>query len=142
MELGELEQLALGTDRAAALAALMPGTTEHDYWRGVFLQHEGRLDEVDEILRTWADRYGGYQDDFHSRLSRRQLLAKARRELAAVAEEIRHETGTSLDDRAEVVVQAQRYPNRLHPAQIDDANVLEEAIRRRPLASQAAMLWA
>ncbi|MFO0736312.1 MAG: hypothetical protein U0270_10540 [Labilithrix sp.] len=132
MELGELEQLALGTDRAAALAALMPGTTEHDYWRGVFLQHEGRLDEVDEILRTWADRYGGYQDDFHSRLSRRQLLAKAQRDLAAVAEEIRHETGTSLDDRAEVVVQAQRYPNRLHPAQIDDANVLSEAIRRRP----------
>src|SRR3954467_6579839 len=53
MEIEELEALALGTDRVAALTALLPGTDEHDYWRGILLQHEGRLDEVDELLAGW-----------------------------------------------------------------------------------------
>ena len=56
MDIVELELLALAADRSAGLAALMPGTAEHDYWRGVFLQHAGRLAEVDEILAGWTKR--------------------------------------------------------------------------------------
>ena len=73
MEIEALEQLALSEDRAAGLATLLPGTIEHDYWRGVFFQHEGQLDAVDEILASWEQRHGHRHDEHHDRLRRRQL---------------------------------------------------------------------
>lgn len=130
MELSELEALALGPDRAAALKALLPGTTEHDYWRGVLLQHEGRLDEVDALLGGWAERHRSY-DAHYERLARRQLLARARADLPGVAERLLEETRTALDDRAEEVVQAQRHPTSLDPARLDERLVIDDAIRRR-----------
>ncbi|MBX3232244.1 MAG: hypothetical protein KIT84_18980 [Labilithrix sp.] len=127
MELATLEQLALG-DRAAALATLLPGTVDHDYWRGVLLQHDGRLDEVDALLASWEDRHGR-QEQRYVTLARRQLLLKMQRDLPAASEEVRRETDTRLDDRAEVVAQAQRFPTRLDP--LDDRAVLADALRRR-----------
>lgn len=50
MDIDQLEALALGDDRGAALAALVPGSEDHDTWRAIGLQHLGQLDEVDRVL--------------------------------------------------------------------------------------------
>src|SRR5512135_3708485 len=112
MEIENLEALAFAEDRAAALAELLPGTVEHDYWRGVHLQHAGRLAEVDEILAGWRKRHG-HEDVNHARLARRQLLLRAGADLGAFADRIRFEAGLALDDQAEAVAAAQRNPTRL-----------------------------
>src|SRR4051794_13577722 len=107
LDLDLLEGLALSADRPAALAALLPGTGVHDYWRGVHLQHEGRLDEVAAILAAWSGRHSG-DHELQRRLERRQLLLRAGGDLAAHADALRFEAGISLDDQAEAEVAAQR----------------------------------
>lgn len=129
MDLEQLEALALSDDRAAALTGLLPGTAEHDYWRGVHLQHRGELDEVDAILSGWKRRHGR-TDEHHARLARRQLLLRSGRDLAGHADKLRFEAGLRLDDQAEAVTAAQRYPTRLDPALIDEAALVREAIAR------------
>ncbi|HVJ89209.1 MAG TPA: hypothetical protein VM580_05350, partial [Labilithrix sp.] len=130
MDIETLEQLAFG-DRTAALAAMLPGTGSHDYWRGVLLQHEGRLDEVDEILSSWAERHGKSENEWRDRLRRRQLLLRADADLPGAADELRREAGVVLNDRAEVVAQAQRHPTKLDPALIDGEKLLSLEIGRR-----------
>ena len=131
MDIEALEHLALAEDRSLALAALLPGTVEHDYWRGIFLQHAGRLAEVDEILSGWTKRHGSGHDEQRERLGRHQLLLRADADLAATADELQREASVVLDDRAEVVVQAHRYPTRLDPALIDGNKLLRAEIHRR-----------
>ena len=62
MDIEQLEALALSDDRAAALARLVPGSEDHDYWRAIDLQHRGALDAVDALLATWRDRHGSSLD--------------------------------------------------------------------------------
>ena len=125
----QLEALALSDDRDAALARLLPGTAEHDYWRGVHLQHAGRLDEVEQILADWQRRHG-HHDDHHTRLARRQLLLRAGRDLGAHADTIRFEVGLALDDQAEAVAAAQRHPTRLDPELLSEARLVRDAVAR------------
>lgn len=129
MDLEQLEALALSDDRSAALAGLLPGTVEHDYWRGVHLQHVGRLDEVDALLSGWKKRHGR-TDEHHARLSRRQLLLRSGQDLDAHADRLRFEAGLRLDDQAEAVAAAQRYPTRLDPTLLGEQRLVREAIAR------------
>ena len=129
MDLEQLEALALSDDRSAALAGLLPGTVEHDYWRGVHLQQRGRLDEVDVLLSGWRRRHGR-TDEHHARLARRQLLLRAGRDLGAHADKLRFEAGLSLDDQAEAVAAAYRHPTRLDPSVLDEAALVREALAR------------
>ncbi len=135
LDLDQLEALALSDDRESALAALLPGTIEHDYWRGVHLQHAGRLDEVDAILEAWQRRHGD-TEEHHDRLARRQLLLRAGRDVAAHAERIREEAGVWLDDEADAVSAAQRYPTQLDPALLDEAELVRQALARAHDLSQ------
>lgn len=130
MDIEQLEALALGTDRSAALAALLPGTAEHDYWRGIALQHEGRLDEVDVLLAEAAKRHG--LAEHVARLRRRQLILRAGADLPRHADALRREAGVSLDDRAEVVVQAQRFPTRIDRLAIAGRALVERERAQRP----------
>ncbi len=129
LDLDLLEALALAEDRPAALDALLPGTGLHDYWHGVHLQHEGRLDEVDPILAAWSGRHPG-DDELRGRLERRQLLLRAGSDLAAHADALRFEAGIALDDQAEAEAAAQRYPTRLDPALLDPEVLLRDALGR------------
>ena len=130
MDIEHLEALALGTDRSAALAALLPGSVEHDYWRGIALQHEGRLDEVDAILADWTKRHGN--TEHLARLRRRQLILRAGADLPRHADALRREAGVRLDDRAEIVVQAQRFPTRLDRLAIAGRALVERERAQRP----------
>ena len=137
LDLDLLEALALADDRAKALAALLPGTALHDYWRGVHLQHEGRLDEVDALVAEW-DSHHPYEDELQERLRRRQLVLRAGGDLAAHADALRFEAGISLDDQAEAEVAAQRYPTRLDPALLDVDALIREGLNRSSDLGQIA----
>jgi hypothetical protein len=75
MDLEILEALALSDDRGAALAQLLPGSEDHDYYRAIHAQHRGALDEVDAILARWPDRHG--RTPRHDQLVFRQQLYRA-----------------------------------------------------------------
>src|SRR4029077_16031894 len=72
MDLEILEALALSDDRSAALAQLLPGSEDHDYYRALAAQHRGALDEADAVLAAWPDRHG--HGPRYDRLRLRQLL--------------------------------------------------------------------
>lgn len=129
MEISDLEALAFHPDRSVALGSLLPGTVESDYWRGVFLQHAGRLDEVDTLLTEFSKRHGRTHH-LYDRLRRRQLLLRANTHLPAAAEALRRELHVTLDDRAEVVVKTERFPTELDPSLIDGAKLLEQEVRQ------------
>jgi hypothetical protein len=137
MDLEQLEALALADDRDAALTGLSPGTVEHDYWRGIALQHRGRLDEVDAILDGWQRRHGR-RDESHGRLARRQLLLRAGADLHTHADKLRFEAGIRLDDQAEAVAAAWHHPTRLDPALLAEAALLRDALGRSADLSQVA----
>jgi hypothetical protein len=140
IDLALLEALALAEDRPAALAALLPGTAIHDYWRGVHLQHQGRLDEVDAIVAEWAAHHPN-EGELRERLERRQLFLRAGGDLARYADAIRFEAGISHDDQAEAEVAAQRYPTRLDPALLDVDALIRDGLSRASDLSQIAE-WA
>src|SRR3954470_5076055 len=58
MDLELLEALALSGDRSAALAQLLPGSEDHDYYRALDAQHRRALDEAEAVLRSWPERHG------------------------------------------------------------------------------------
>src|SRR5262245_44021945 len=132
MDLEHLERLALSTDRTTALATLLPGTVDHDYWRGVFLLHDGRLDEVREILDGWTKRHGQKYDPPFAKLHHRHLLLRANADLAATSAELSREADLVFDDRADVVEKEQRFPTKLDPALVDGTRLAREEVQRRP----------
>ena len=121
MDLEQLEALALGDDRSAALATLLPGTVEHDYWRGVQLQHQGELAAVDELLAGWQRRHGSH-DEHHQRLFRRQLLLRAAQDLGAHADTLRFEAGLALDDSSKDAAIVITLDPGAYSAQVSSAN--------------------
>ncbi len=129
IDLDLLEALALSEDRAAALDALLPGTTLHDYYRGVHLQQASKLDEVDTILADWKARHPKDDAPYQS-LRRRQLLLRAGADLPSQTDTIRFEAGLTFDDQAEAEVAAQRYPTRLDPAPLQPGALFRDALNR------------
>ena len=128
MDIEQLEGLALGDDRAAALAGLVAGTEEHDYWRAVHLQHVGALSEVDAVLARWRSRHG--DTALRARLERRQLLLRAGGDLVAVADTLRDETGATLHHEPEIEAAAARHSSRFDNAVLDESKLLDLALSR------------
>src|SRR5947199_4358498 len=91
MDLETLEALALSDDRAAALAQLLPGSEDHDYYRCLHAQHAGRLDEAAAIVDAWVDRHGG--GERYDRLRTRQLLYRLGDDPPRVADDVRDAFG-------------------------------------------------
>ncbi len=128
MDIEQLEGLALGDDRAVALAGLVAGTEAHDYWRAIHLQHAGALDEVDDVLTRWRARHG--DTAYRARLERRQLLLRAGVDLAASADRLRDETGAELHHEPEIEATAARHPTRFDAGALDDDKLIELALGR------------
>jgi hypothetical protein len=128
MDIEQLEGLALGDDRAAALAGLVAGTEEHDYWQAVHHQHAGALAQVDAMLARWRSRHG--DTSLRARLDRRQLLLRAGVELAAVADRLRDETGAVLHHEPEIEASAARHPTRFEDSGLDEGKLLDLALGR------------
>src|SRR5215217_5065899 len=104
MDLELLEALALSDDRSAALARLLPGSEDRDYYRVLHAQHRGGLDEADALLAAWPERHG--RTPRYDRLRLRQLLyratASASRAPDAAADQLRDRFGVNHRHEAEV----------------------------------------
>lgn len=130
MDLETLEALALAddpTERARALASLVPGTEEHDYHEALLLQHEGRLDDVDRLLEAWRRRHGEGGARL-ARLERRQLLLRAKHDFPAHAERLREQTGAVTWHEPEAALAEERRPTRLDPSLVSEEALLERAL--------------
>ncbi|MBK9036633.1 MAG: hypothetical protein IPL61_36190 [Myxococcales bacterium] len=130
MDTEQLEALALSDDRTTALAQLVAGSEDHDYWRAIDLQHRGALAEVDAILATWPSHHG--HTDRFQRLQRRQRLLLAGVDLARHAAALTDELGVSHEHQPETETAAQRYPSVLAPTRIDEAALVAQALARGP----------
>jgi hypothetical protein len=59
MDLEILEALALSDDRGGAIAQLLPGSEDHDYYRALHAQQRGALDEAAAaVIAAWPGRHG------------------------------------------------------------------------------------
>ncbi|MEO8553760.1 MAG: hypothetical protein ABI678_27495, partial [Kofleriaceae bacterium] len=134
MDLEILEALALGEDRSAALAQLLPGSEDHDYFRCLHAQHRGDLDEADRIIEGWPDRHG--QDETYRRLQLRQLMYRVVREPARAADDVRDWLSVSHWHEAEVAEIDPSRPNRLAPGEFDGAALLARGVEHSTDLSQ------
>ncbi|MCB9697579.1 MAG: hypothetical protein H6738_12430 [Alphaproteobacteria bacterium] len=128
MELDQLEALALSDDRDAAVAALVPGTEDHDYWAAIRAQHLGDLDAVDQILARWRSRHG--DGSRRQALELRQAVLRADADLSAHADALAELLDVSLDHAREVEHEAAPHPTALDPSLLDTDALLADALRR------------
>src|SRR5512140_1461482 len=115
MDLEILEALALSEDRTAALAQLLPGSEDHDYYRCLYAQHAGALEDADAILEQWIERRGSGNERYE-RLKLRQQLCRLGEDPGSVAEELRDRFGVSHWHEAEV---ADMSANTKRPTKLD-----------------------
>jgi hypothetical protein len=127
MDLEILEGLALSEDRPAALAKLLPGSEDHDYYRVLHAQHRGDLAEAERILDAWAERHG--DSPRRDRLRLRQQIHRTVT-TGAGADELRDALGVSHWHEAEVEAEAAARPTRLPDPAVDPADLLREALER------------
>jgi hypothetical protein len=129
MDIEQLEAFALG-DRAAALAQLVPGSEDHDYYRCLWLEQQGQLAQVQALLDEWPARHG--HGERYSRLRARQLLRAAATLDPHALRDLALETGASLDHQPEQGDERERHPTALDPALLDETALVERAWRDRP----------
>ncbi|MEO6774627.1 MAG: hypothetical protein ABI467_16725 [Kofleriaceae bacterium] len=134
MDLELLEDLALSEDRAAALAQLLPGSEDHDYFRCLHAQQRGDLDQAERVIAEWPDRHG--TNALYHRLTLRQLLYRvmsgtgsAAGAAERAAEDLRDRLGVSHWHEAEVPAsEPAARPTRLAPGVFDGAALLARGV--------------
>jgi hypothetical protein len=127
MDLELREALALSEDREVALAQLLPGSEDHDYYRCLNAQHAGKLDDADRILHAWPERHG--QTDRYRQLGLRQLLLRVTSESAArFTDKVRDWFGVQHWHEAEVEAVESTRPTRMAEGAFDGSNLLQQAV--------------
>jgi hypothetical protein len=126
-EIGFVEEFALADDREEALKQLIPGTRDYYYYRCLHLQNEGRLDELERVLKTWIDRYGHTSRvrETENRLCLLRYETDPRKSL----DFLRRRLGLRFDHQREVPGERTNYPTRL-----DQNTIGLETLKRRALS--------
>ena len=129
MDLELLEALALSGDRSAALAQLLPGSEDHDYYRALDAQHRGALDEAEAVLRSWPERHG--HTPGYDRLRARQLLYRVTASPPEALDQVRDWLGVSHWHEADAEVGVEgadpSRPSRLPDGAFDPVALLRQA---------------
>jgi hypothetical protein len=134
MDLEIREGLALAEDRERALAQLLPGSEDHDYFRALHAQHRGALDEVDTIIEAWPGRHG--TTERLERLRLRQLLYRLGDDPTSVADDVRDHFSVSHWHEREVEDVDPTRPTRLADGLFSGAQLLQEAVSQSSDLSQ------
>lgn len=127
MDLEQLEALAFGEDRDAALAQLLPGSSDHDYYRCVHLQQRGKLEEAQRIIDDWANRHGDGRNEILT--MRQRLLKLSKRFERQDRDDVRDAFGAYHWHEPEEAAGATRLPTALDRHAIDGEQLLREAVR-------------
>src|SRR5436305_10769675 len=135
MDLEILEGLALSEERTSALAQLLPGSEDHDYYRCLHAQHAGALDDAERILEQWTERHGSGRDRYE-RLRLRQQLCRLGQDPGAVADELRDRFGVSHWHEAEVAEVDAKRPTKLE--YFESSSLLDAAANHSPDLAQVS----
>ncbi|MDQ3295736.1 MAG: hypothetical protein M3619_04070 [Myxococcota bacterium] len=130
MDLEIHEALALSADRDGALALLLPGSEDHDYYRCLRAQHAGALDDAEHILRAWPERHGSTAR--YERLQLRQLLYRNASDPARTADRVRDYFGVNHWHEADVEEVDPTRPTRLADGAFDGVQLLADAVAHDP----------
>ncbi|GJM23143.1 MAG: hypothetical protein DHS20C15_30580 [Planctomycetota bacterium] len=140
--LDTLEAFALADDRAAVLETLLPGTQEHSFYSALLAQHEGRLDDVPDLLDRWVERHG--RSELSERIRLRQLVLSYERDPSANFAALREELNLRFDQLPDLPGQSPDLPTRLDPSLVSRERLVDLALERGlsgiPLLSQSALV--
>ncbi|MCA8941221.1 MAG: hypothetical protein KDB80_01565, partial [Planctomycetes bacterium] len=100
VEIGFEERFALATDRAEALAELIPGTRDYYFYHCLYRQQRGEYDEVDRLLATWIERYG--RTARVNEIENRQALLRSGQDPDATYDFLRNRLGLRFDAQQHV----------------------------------------
>ena len=127
-EVGYIEGFALAPDRAEALKQLIPGSQDYYYYHCLHFQNIEQFDRVDQLLKTWINRYK-YTPQVIEIQNRQALLTYDRNPQQSL-EHIRQRLGIRFNHQRERVGEKPDLPTRLNAALIDRHRLLREALRR------------
>ncbi|MDX2091632.1 MAG: hypothetical protein SFX73_27475 [Kofleriaceae bacterium] len=127
MDLELREALALSPDRSTALAQLLPGSEDHDYYRCLHAQHAGDFASAHAILDAWPERHGHTARLETLRLRLQLCEATAAQPSTESHEQLRDRFGVSHWHEAEVEEVDPSRPSRLTAAAFDGARLLKQA---------------
>jgi hypothetical protein len=136
MDLEQLEALAFATDRETALAHLLPGSADHDYFHCVHLQQRGDLAAAQLLIDDWGNRHSDGRDQV-LRL-RQQLLLLSHRFDQQARDDVRDAFAVHHWHEPEAAEGAVRLPSALDHHAIDGAALLREAVRSSSDLSQVS----
>ncbi len=126
--IGFLETFALADERGAVLDELVPGTSDHYFYRCLHAQHSGELDAVDGLLSTWIQRHG--REQRVEEIENRQALLRAETRPAESYEFLARRLGLGFDHTPDMGGDEAELPTRLDPALISPARWTRRAHER------------
>jgi hypothetical protein len=142
MDIEQLEALALGEDRDAALARLIPGTEDHYFHHCLAHQQRGEDEALAKLLAAWVKRHG--ETARVREIRDRQVLLSYERAPKRSLEYLRRRLNLSFDHQREVEGAPSELPTRLDPARIGREAFSRDALaHHRDLAgfSDRALDW-
>ncbi|WP_428261538.1 hypothetical protein [Haliangium sp.] len=130
MDLEQLERFALGDDREAALAELVPGTEDYYHYHCLHYQHTGRLRDSYELIERWLARHG--RSERWRRASHRQALLSWEHDPQGCVDYLSQALALSFDHARELEAARQALPTAL-----DEALISRPQLRARALLEHA-----
>lgn len=124
-ELAALERVVLAPDRAAAVAALPPGSREHDWHLALLLQHNGKFAEAEALIEVIART----DQELANRLRWRQALLGWDADRAGSLDRLRQLGGAPEAGPAGAPAGG-GLPTALDAQLLDPARLLAETLRR------------
>ena len=119
MESHQLEEFALGKDRAKALEQLIPGTEDHYFYSCLLHEQAGRYKEIDALLAAWVKRHG--ETGLVERVRHRLALLRYEAQSKETREYLRYHLGLSFDHQRAVEGGKTSHPTALGPVLLRDA---------------------
>jgi hypothetical protein len=129
-EVGFIEDFSLAKDRSAPLKQLIPGTEDYYYYNCLHAQNQGKLADVDEMLKAWIKRYDRTQRVVE--IENRQALLKYEKDPKGSLEYIRQRLGLQFNHQRELLGQKPQLPTSLDQKLISRETLTQVALQRHP----------
>jgi len=126
-EIGFIEDFALSENREKALKQLIPGTKDYYYYTCLYLQGEGRIEEVEGILKQWIKRYKhtGRVIEIENRQALLRYIKNPQTSLSFIAQRL----GLHFNHQREIPGREKKLPVRL-----DNNLISRDTLTRRALS--------
>jgi hypothetical protein len=125
-EIGFPEKFALAENRTEALNQLVPGTEDHYFYSCLHLQNQGKLPEVDALLKPWIERYG--RTPRVQEIENRQALLRFPTDPAASFTYLRARLNLVYPHERETLENKPNLPTTLPPEQVSRETLNKKAL--------------